>query len=133
MFTFCCIAVLVVGFSLVLAMLINMGKIRAMQHLGFHEYLIRKRLAYAIHMLNNTDDSVLDIALDAGFPDAKALNLAFKKYFDISPNRYRIISKASADTSLKNLYPVRLDFTHPVVQEKLSGYVGCPVSFEVLL
>ena len=32
MFTFCCIAVLVVGFSLVLAMLINMGKIRAMQH-----------------------------------------------------------------------------------------------------
>lgn len=101
--------------------------------LGFHEYLIRKRLAYAIHMLNNTDDSVLDIALDAGFPDAKALNLAFKKYFDISPNRYRIISKASADTSLKNLYPVRLDFTHPVVQEKLSGYVGCPVSFEVLL
>ena len=34
MFTFCCIAVLVVGFSLVLAMLINMGKIRAMQHAG---------------------------------------------------------------------------------------------------
>lgn len=101
--------------------------------LGFHEYLIRKRLAYAIHMLNNTDDSILDIALDAGFPDAKALNLAFKKYFNISPNRYRIISESSADSSLKNLYPVRLAFTHPVVREKLSGYVSCPVSFDILL
>lgn len=95
--------------------------------IGFHEYLIRKRLAYAVYLLNNTEDAVLDIALEAGFPDTKAFHLAFKKYFNTSPGRYRMVSKTSVDMNARNLYPVRLDFSHPAVREALTSFLNCPI------
>ena len=39
--------------------------------MSFHEYLTRKRLQYAVLMLNNTENTVLEIALDAGFPNSR--------------------------------------------------------------
>ena len=95
--------------------------------IGFHEYLIRKRLAYAVYLLNNTEEPVLDIALEAGFPDTKAFHLAFKKYFNISPGKYRTVSKSSVDINVKNLYPVRLDYLHPVVHEALLRFMDYPI------
>lgn len=91
--------------------------------IGFHDYLIRKRLTYAAYLLHNSDDSVLDIALDAGFPDAKALNQAFKKYFQISPRQYRSQLLTCGDASLKQLFPVKLPFDHPLLEEKFSEYI----------
>lgn len=95
------------------------------QHIGigFHEYLIRKRLAYAVHLLNNNKDSILDIALDAGFPDAKAFHMAFRKYFNISPGKYRAISKTSYGADMKKLYPTRLESSHPVVKDKMAEFM----------
>lgn len=100
-------------------------------HVGinFHEYLTRKRLTYAAYLLHNTEDSVLEIAEDAGFPDGKALNQAFKKYFNISPREYRKkLTKGHAPT-VKNLFPVRLACSDPHVQEKLKTYLREPITF----
>ena len=100
-------------------------------HIGinFHEYLTRKRLAYAAYLLHNTEDSVLEIAGDAGFPDGKALNQAFKKYFNISPREYRKkLTKGYAPT-VKNLFPVRLACSDPMVQEKLGAYIQESITF----
>ena len=91
--------------------------------IGFSEYLIRKRLAYAIYMLNSTDESVLDIALDSGFPDTKAFHNAFKKYFNTTPKKYRMVLKASMGANIKNPHPVRLEFRHPVVRRKIEEYL----------
>lgn len=94
--------------------------------LGFHDYLIRKRLTYAAYLLHNSDDSILDIALDAGFPDAKALNQAFKKYFQISPGQYRRRLLENGDKSVRQLFPVKLEFDDPLLARKLKEYLSSP-------
>lgn len=90
--------------------------------IGFHEYLTRKRLSYAAYMLHNTDDPILDIALDAGFPDGKSFHQAFKKYFRLNPGQYRLGLLSDCGDSVRNLFPVRLEFSDPFVQKKLREY-----------
>ncbi|MBQ1291622.1 MAG: helix-turn-helix domain-containing protein [Lachnospiraceae bacterium] len=57
--------------------------------MSFHEYLTRKRLQYAVLMLNNTENTVLEIALDAGFPNNRSFRAAFRKYLGMSAGEYR--------------------------------------------
>lgn len=92
--------------------------------INFHEYLTRKRLENAIWMLNNTDDSILNIAVEAGFPDAKAFYTAFKKYFGITPKVYRCSTLRHPDAYSRNIVPTRLVFTDPVVLEKIEEYTA---------
>ncbi|MCD8329381.1 MAG: AraC family transcriptional regulator [Lachnospiraceae bacterium] len=94
------------------------------EHTGinYHEYLTRRRLVYAAYMLHNTDVPILEVALDAGFPDVKALHQAFRKYFRLSPGEYRRGLNSDCDESVRNLFPNRLPFADALVQRKLTGY-----------
>lgn len=84
--------------------------------MGFHEYLTRKRLAQAVYELNNSDKTVLEIAVNAGFPDAKGLYAAFQQYFGMTPIGIHM------DANAKNYVPIRLPFQDPFVQRKLEEY-----------
>lgn len=55
----------------------------------FKEYLDSVRLHHAHRALLNTDFSILEIALDSGFGNEKALVRCFKKYYGNSPSQYR--------------------------------------------
>ena len=90
--------------------------------MGFHEYLTRKRLAQAVYELNNSDKTVLEIAVNAGFPDAKGLYAAFQQYFGMTPNDYRRKIGIHMDANAKNYVPIRLPFQDPFVQRKLEEY-----------
>lgn len=90
--------------------------------MGFHEYLTRKRLAQAVYELNNSDNTVLEIAVNAGFPDAKGLYAAFQQYFGMTPNDYRRKIGTHMDANAKNYVPIRLPFQDPFVQRKLEEY-----------
>lgn len=90
--------------------------------IGFHEYLTRKRLEYAAYKMNNSRQTTLDIALAAGFPDIKSLNSAFKKYFNLTPGKYRAALKKQNYTNVRNYYPVRLEKANPQLLEKLKNY-----------
>ncbi len=90
--------------------------------IGFHEYLTRKRLEYAAHIMNNSRKNTLDIALASGFPDIKSLNSAFKKYFNLTPGKYRSALKKQNYINVRNYYPVRLEKTNPQLLEKLRNY-----------
>ena len=90
--------------------------------MGFHEYLTRKRLAQAVYELNNSDKTVLEIAVNAGFPDAKGLYAAFQQYFGMTPNDYRRKISIHMDANAKNYVPIRLPFQDPFVQRKLEEY-----------
>lgn len=57
--------------------------------INFYNYLTRIRLREATRSLSQTDNKILDIALENGFPDIKAFNSAFKGNFDKSPTEYR--------------------------------------------
>lgn len=57
--------------------------------ISFMEYLMRIRLRDAIVLLANTDSRIVEIANECGFTDVKAFNLAFKKFFSMTPSQYR--------------------------------------------
>lgn len=57
--------------------------------INFYDYLTRVRLREATRELSRTDNKILDIALENGFPDMKAFNSTFKENFGKSPKEYR--------------------------------------------
>ncbi|MBB5017929.1 AraC family transcriptional regulator [Chitinivorax tropicus] len=52
-------------------------------------YIRRRRLSWAADRLLAGQDSVLDIALDAGFDSNEAFTRAFRAQFDVSPRAFR--------------------------------------------
>jgi AraC-like DNA-binding protein len=53
------------------------------------EYLTERRIQHAMHLLKNTDDKILSIALNSGFGDLSHFNRGFKKLTKINPTTYR--------------------------------------------
>ena len=56
---------------------------------GFPSYVTSKRLEYARELLSTTDDSVTNIALDAGFGSSRSFFREFKAAYQMTPNAYR--------------------------------------------
>lgn len=57
--------------------------------INFYEYLTRIRLREATRELSQSENKILDIALEYGFPDMKAFTSTFKETFGKSPTEYR--------------------------------------------
>jgi AraC-like DNA-binding protein/quercetin dioxygenase-like cupin family protein len=57
--------------------------------INFYDYLTRIRLREATLELSQSENKILEIALENGFPDIKAFNSAFKENFGKSPTEYR--------------------------------------------
>lgn len=53
------------------------------------EYVLHLRLTYAASMLSNTNASIGEVAMQAGFNDAGYFSRAFKKAYGTSPAKYR--------------------------------------------
>ncbi len=53
------------------------------------QYIRDIRIRYALYLLENKQDSVLDVALKCGYADANYFAKAFKKEKGISPSEYR--------------------------------------------
>lgn len=56
---------------------------------GFPSYVTSKRLEYARELLSTTDESVTNIALDAGFGSSRSFFREFKNAYRMTPNEYR--------------------------------------------
>lgn len=57
--------------------------------INFYDYLTRIRLREATRQLSQTEEKILDIALENGFADLKSFNTVFRKTFRKSPTEYR--------------------------------------------
>ncbi|MBQ8407384.1 MAG: helix-turn-helix transcriptional regulator [Clostridia bacterium] len=57
--------------------------------ISYVAYLNIYRLNKACYLLDNTDKSILQCALDSGYSSLRTFNRNFKKQFDISPAEYR--------------------------------------------
>ncbi len=53
------------------------------------QYILGRKLTKAMAMLKETDDSIIDVALELGFECPEVFSRAFKKQFGISPARFR--------------------------------------------
>lgn len=64
-------------------------KFKEVSGMQFRDYLRYRRLAFALKQLRDTNDSVLDIALDYGFSSHEAFSRAFKEAYGLTPREYR--------------------------------------------
>ena len=63
-------------------------------------YLARWRLQLAARKRQTTQETVLNVAADAGYESEAAFNRAFKREFGLPPARYR---KSLAQSAMQNL------------------------------
>ena len=52
-------------------------------------WLLEKRLTYALKLLRNSDNPIIDISFKSGFENSTHFSHAFKKHFGVSPLKYR--------------------------------------------
>lgn len=64
-------------------------KFREISGLRLRDYLRRRRLAFALKEVRDSERSLLDIALDYGFSSHEAFTRAFKDAFGVTPSAYR--------------------------------------------
>ena len=57
------------------------------------EYIQKARFDHALHLIDYTDESLIDICFDAGFSDYKYMEKCFLKILGCTPNEYRQYSK----------------------------------------
>lgn len=58
-------------------------------HKNFNQYLNEQRLNYVISMMENTNNSITEICLDAGFQSQRTFNRAFQEVYNMTPREYR--------------------------------------------
>ncbi len=64
-------------------------KFKEISGMQFRDYLRRRKLAFALKEVRDSDKSMLDIALDYGFSSHEAFTRAFKGAYDVTPSEYR--------------------------------------------
>ena len=78
-----------------LAKLANMSQnhflniFKKLNNLTPYNYIVRKRIEYALKLLDETDMSVLDVAYACGFNNTASFYSLFKKYIGKSPSEVR--------------------------------------------
>lgn len=64
-------------------------KFKEISGMQFREYLRFRKLAFALKQIRDTEDGILDIALNYGFSSHEAFTRAFKAAYGITPSEYR--------------------------------------------
>lgn len=59
-------------------------------HCNFNRYINNVRLNHAVVLLESTQDSIINIWLDAGFESQRTFNRVFKERYKITPKEYRM-------------------------------------------
>ena len=68
---------------------------------GVHAYIKRLRLEYAALCLLKTDEPASSIALSSGYSNISAFSKAFRQYYGVSPQDFRIIDNGYFKMNLK--------------------------------
>lgn len=64
-------------------------KFKEVSGMAFREYLFRRKLAFALKEVRDSERSLLDIAVDYGFSSHEAFTRAFKQTYGMTPSAYR--------------------------------------------
>jgi AraC-like DNA-binding protein/quercetin dioxygenase-like cupin family protein len=92
--------------------------------INFYDYLTRVRLREATRELSQTENKILDIALENGFPDIKAFNSTFKDTFGKSPKEYRSQLNSENRKNDINFKKHFISIEDEAVNNKLLGYIS---------
>lgn len=64
-------------------------KFKEVSGMQFRDYLRRRKLAFALKEVRDTEKTILDIAFDYGFSSHEAFTRAFKGAYGVTPSDYR--------------------------------------------
>ena len=64
-------------------------KFKEISGMQFRDYLRRRRLAFALKELRDSEREILDIAVEYGFSSHEAFTRAFKESYGVTPSAYR--------------------------------------------
>lgn len=64
-------------------------KFKEISGMQFRDYLYRRKLAFALKAVRDSDKSILNIAFDYGFSSHEAFTRAFKNNYGYTPSEYR--------------------------------------------
>lgn len=64
-------------------------KFKEISGMQFRDYLRQRKLAFALKQIRDTEDGILEIALNFGFSSHEAFTRAFKAEYGITPSEYR--------------------------------------------
>lgn len=65
--------------------------------MSYNEYVNRYRISNACYLLTNTNNSILQCALDSGYNSLRSFNRNFADILSITPNEYRDNAKRNRD------------------------------------
>ena len=68
-------------------------KFKEISGMSFREYLRRRRLAFALKEVRDSDKSLLDIAIGNGFSSHEAFTRSFRQTYGVTPSDYRLNPK----------------------------------------
>ncbi len=96
-----------------------------------HKYIRRLRLERAVARLTQTDQSIINIALEARFESHEAFSRAFKKAFDLSPSELRsraingqsVVLHAERSLHLKPIGDITMDVRIETLATKRIAYL----------
>jgi AraC family transcriptional regulator len=94
---------------------------RAMFDDSVMNYVRKRRLSHAAHLLKEQHCSILDIAMECGFGSNEAFSRAFRKHYSLSPRTYR-----------QNAQRLHLPIQRKVVMSKISSTIKLSPSFKKL-
>lgn len=91
-------------------------------HVSPVQYLLTCRLHLAKNLLTDTNLSVLDVAMAAGFGSLRRFNDAFKKYYDLTPTDLR--KRLSKEKRLSPEITLSLGYRPPYPWEKMLEFLA---------
>lgn len=62
-------------------------------HMNFNQYLNETRLDYARTLLEYSNGTIIDVAMDSGFESQRTFNRVFQDRFHMTPKEYRVMCK----------------------------------------
>jgi AraC-like DNA-binding protein len=100
---------------------------------GFHDFVTRLRLRSAVADLNHTDKSMVEIALDNGFPNAKSFYKSFRDMYQKTPFQYKkqimagefsdLRASAEQQQSQQKISEMGIPYPYDVVEKKMKDYM----------
>jgi len=80
---------------------------KAIMHVNFKDYLLRRKIARAVHLLTQTDMAVTEIAYRCEFTDSAYFCLKFRLIVGVTPKTYRQNSRTTKQLSSRHDKPTR--------------------------
>ena len=77
------------------------------------QYTLRLQVQQAATRLTSTDDSILDIALAAGFNSHEVFTRAFRRYFGVTPAAYRARALVGTSAEMRERHAAIVDTSGP--------------------